>query len=63
VAGAVVDALCVTVLVARVAQSLVHVAFEQTNTAVSVRFGLFFVQIVGFMALTGVIAREIASAS
>jgi uncharacterized MAPEG superfamily protein len=53
-----VDALAKCVLVARVCQSLVHVAFEQTNTAVSVRFAFFFVQIASFLWLIGIIVTR-----
>jgi uncharacterized MAPEG superfamily protein len=48
VASALVNALTVAVLVARVMQSLVHVCFVQTSTVASLRFGFFFVQIVSF---------------
>jgi uncharacterized MAPEG superfamily protein len=41
VAGALVNALAVTVLVSRIMQSLLHVCFVQTNTMASVRFGSF----------------------
>jgi uncharacterized MAPEG superfamily protein len=55
VASAFVNALAVAVLVARIMQSLVHVCFVQTNTVASVRFGFFFVQIVSFLWLTGIL--------
>ena len=55
VTGALVDALAVTVLVARICQSLVHVCFVHTNTVASVRFGFFFVQFVCFLWLIGII--------
>lgn len=51
VAGPAVNALCVAILVARIVQSLVHVSVEQTNAVVSVRFGFFFVQLIGFLGL------------
>jgi uncharacterized MAPEG superfamily protein len=49
--GPVVSAITLAILAARVAQSLVHVCYEQTNTAVSVRFAFFFVQIAAFVFL------------
>jgi uncharacterized MAPEG superfamily protein len=55
VAGALVDALTVIVLVARMVQSLVHVCFVHTNTVASVRFTFFFVQFVCFLWLVGLI--------
>jgi hypothetical protein len=36
-------------------QSLVHVCFVQTNAVASVRFGFFFVQILSFLWLTGIL--------
>ena len=55
VAGALVNALAVAVLIARVMQSLVHVCFVQTNTVTAVRFGFFLVQIVSFLWLIGIL--------
>ena len=55
VTSSLADALCIAVLAARVCQSVVHVAFEQTNTAVSVRFAFFLVQIASFLWLIGLI--------
>jgi len=45
----VLDALAVMILAARVAQSLVHIGFAETNAAVAVRFAFFFTQIVCFV--------------
>jgi uncharacterized MAPEG superfamily protein len=58
VGGALVDALSVAVLGARIVQSTVHVAFVHTNTIASVRFGFFFVQFICFVWLTGIIAVQ-----
>ena len=55
VAGTMVDALAVTVVIARIFQSLVHVSFVHTNTVASVRFGFYFVQFVCFLWLVGII--------
>ena len=55
VGGPLVDTLAVTVLIARICQSLVHVCFVHTNTVASVRFTFFFVQFVCFMWLIGMI--------
>jgi uncharacterized MAPEG superfamily protein len=60
VAGALVNALAVAVLVARIMQSLVHVCFVQTNTLTSVRFGFFFVQILSFLWLTLILLTELS---
>lgn len=51
VAGPVVNYLSVAILVARIAQSLVHVCFEQTNTVAALRFSFFFLQIISFLVL------------
>jgi hypothetical protein len=59
VGGALVDGLAAAILVARVMQSLVHVCFVQTNAVASVRFGFFFVQIVGFLWLIVLIITKI----
>ena len=58
-AGAFIDALSVMVLVARILQSLVHVCFVQTNTMTSIRFGFFFVQIVSFLLLAGILLTKL----
>ena len=55
VASPLVDALAVTVLVARILQSLVHVSLRHTNTVASMRFAFFFVQFVCFLWLVGII--------
>ena len=60
VAGALVNALAVAVLVARIMQSLVHVCFIQTNTVTAVRFGFFFAQIVSFLWLIGILLSELS---
>ncbi len=60
VASAFVNALAVAVLVARIMQSLVHVCFVQTNTVASVRFGFFFVQIVSFLWLIGILLTKLS---
>jgi uncharacterized MAPEG superfamily protein len=51
IGGSAINYLSISVLVARVMQSLIHVCLEQTNAVVSVRFAFFFVQIAGFIAL------------
>lgn len=38
------DTLAVILLVARVCQTITHIAFEQTNATVGVRFAFFFTQ-------------------
>jgi uncharacterized MAPEG superfamily protein len=60
VAGVLVDALAVAILVARITQSLVHVCLVQTNAVASIRFGFFFVQIVSFLWLIGIIVTKLS---
>ena len=52
------NAVSLVILLARVAQSLVHVSFEQTNAVVSIRFGFFFLQIAGLLWLIGIVVRQ-----
>jgi len=56
--GPVVDALCIATLVARVAQSGVHISHEQTNTVVAVRFSFYSVQLVSFLVLIVMATRQ-----
>jgi uncharacterized MAPEG superfamily protein len=58
--GLAVDSLCTFVLIARIAQSLVHVSHAQTDAFVAVRFSFFTVQLVAFLALIVMVARHAA---
>lgn len=58
VGGSAVNYLSVSVLVARVMQSLTHVCFVQTNTVVSVRFAFFFIQLVSFLSLAVIVVGQ-----
>ena len=60
VGSALIDALAVAVVIARVMQSLVHVCLIQTNTVTAVRFAFFFVQIVGFFWLIGILLSKLS---
>ena len=60
VGSALVNALAVAVLVARIMQSLVHVCFIQTDIVTSARFGFFFVQIVSFLWLSVILLTELS---
>lgn len=57
-AGTAVNILSLAVPVARVAQSLVHVGFVQTDRVVGVRFTFFSVQAACFLALIAMIVRS-----
>ena len=54
----VASAVSIAILAARVAQSLIHVSFDQTNAVASVRFGFFFVQIAGFLWLIWIVVTQ-----
>ena len=58
----VANAVSIAILAARVVQSLLHVSFVQTNTAVSFRFGFFFLQIAGFLWLISIVVTQARSA-
>lgn len=60
VASTTVNALTVIILAARILQSLVHVSLVQTNTVAAVRFTFFFVQIISFLWLVGIIVAQFA---
>jgi uncharacterized MAPEG superfamily protein len=48
----VLDVLSVVLLGARVLQTLVHTALEQTNLVASIRFAFFFVQLLSMLSMT-----------
>jgi uncharacterized MAPEG superfamily protein len=50
-----VDTLTMVIIVARVLQSLVHVSLPQMNTATSIRFAFFLMQIVAMFVLIAMI--------
>ena len=58
VGGSTVNFLSITVLTARVIQSLVHVCLVQTNTVAAMRFAFFFVQLASFLALIVMVVRH-----
>ena len=45
VQGPVIDRLAVTMLAARIEQTLAHIALPSTNAAISLRFALFSIQV------------------
>jgi uncharacterized membrane protein YecN with MAPEG domain len=58
VGGWLFGALSLTVLVARVCQTSVHVAFVQTARAVSIRFSFFTLQLVSMLVMIVMILRS-----
>jgi uncharacterized MAPEG superfamily protein len=55
--GPAVEYLSISVLAARILQSLVHLGFVQTNAVVAVRFTFFCVQAASFLMLAAIIVR------
>jgi uncharacterized MAPEG superfamily protein len=56
VQSAVIDRLAITMLAARIGQSVVHIALPPTNAATSLRFALFVIQVVSMIVMGVVIA-------
>lgn len=56
VAGSLIDALAIGVVVARIPQSLVHVALPETPLSVGIRFGCFLLQAFCMAAMAGLTA-------
>lgn len=52
------DWLAVMVLVARIAQSVIHVSVPQTDRAVAFRFLFYFLQVIAFLAMAVVLIRH-----
>lgn len=58
VGGSTVNVISISVLVARVTQSMIHVCFVQTNTVATMRFAFYLVQFIGFVALIVMVVRH-----
>lgn len=56
VTSPVLDGLAMTILIARICQSSVHLLVEQTNTVAAVRFTFFLVQVISMIAMGSFIA-------
>lgn len=59
VSSPLLDALAVVLLVARVGQTLVHVALRQTNAVIGVRFSFFAIQAACMLGMAGVLLSEL----
>jgi uncharacterized MAPEG superfamily protein len=57
------DVLAVALLVARVLQTITHVAFEQTNVVASIRFAFFLAQAVCMLWMLAYVALAAGGAS
>lgn len=60
VSGPMVDALCCVVLGARICQTSVHIAFEQSARVVSFRFSFFTIQLLSMLWLVLLIVARLA---
>jgi hypothetical protein len=58
-----IDNLAMTLLAARIGQTLVHVALPPTNKAASLRFALFAVQVVCMISMGGLTAAAMIHAA
>lgn len=52
------DALAVTLIGARIVQTVIHVAWEQTNLLASLRFAFFFIQLICMLWMAVLIVRH-----
>jgi uncharacterized MAPEG superfamily protein len=52
------DVLALTLLGARIAQTLIHVSWEQTNLLAYLRFGFFFVQLICMLWMTVLVVQH-----
>lgn len=52
------DGLALALIGARIAQTLIHVSWKQTNLLASLRFGFFFVQLICMFSMTVLVASS-----
>jgi len=50
--------LALTLIGARIAQTLIHVSWEQTNLLAYLRFGFFFVQLICMFWMTALVVQN-----
>jgi uncharacterized MAPEG superfamily protein len=56
--SAALDMLALTLIAARIAQTLIHVSWEQTNLLAYLRFGFFFVQLICMFWMTALVVQR-----
>jgi hypothetical protein len=54
----ILDGLAITILAARICQSIIHVLFDQTNIVAGVRFAFYFAQVLYLIAMGALIAMS-----
>jgi uncharacterized MAPEG superfamily protein len=56
----IIDRLAITMLAARIGQTIAHIALRPTNAATSLRFALFLTQVLSMFAMGAVIASSVS---
>jgi uncharacterized MAPEG superfamily protein len=56
--GSLLDSLALTLIGARIAQTLIHVSREQTKLLAYLRFGFFFVQLICMLWMTALVVEQ-----
>ena len=56
--SAALDSLALTLIGARIAQTLIHVSWQQTNLLAYLRFGFFFVQLICMFWMTALVVQH-----
>lgn len=59
--GRLLDILSIAVVVARVCQTLIHVALPPSNAGASVRFAFYFLQVIAMLAMAITVALSAAA--
>ena len=56
--GGLIDVIAAIIVLARIGQSVIHVALVQTNTVVFIRFIFFFIQLICFVGLAAMVIKH-----
>ncbi|MGB5372719.1 MAG: MAPEG family protein [Polyangiales bacterium] len=56
--SAALDSLALTLIGARIAQTLIHVSWQQSNLLAYVRFGFFFIQLICMFWMTALVVQH-----
>ncbi len=56
--GSALDGLALTLIGARIVQTLIHVSWEQTNRLAYMRFGFFFIQLICMFGMTALVVQQ-----
>jgi len=54
-----IDRLAISLLVARLCQSSIHLLFEQTNAIAAIRFVFYFIQVIAMFAMVGLLVASV----